>query len=113
MTELVKIEYLPNRVKFSAHDVTARLRELVLQSGVIGAVYPINIAETGSVMVQGQRVARVEHNDVKHIVHTLFDSGELAGYNREDNGTFWEYVPDQVTTPDPEPSASGPWSILT
>lgn len=120
VTDLLKFEYIPNRVKFSAHDVTARLRELVLQQAVVGAVYPIDVAETGIVMVQGNRVARVEHADVKAVVHHLFDSGELVGYNREDNGTFFEYVPDQVTTmPDPvqaDPTpigpSTGPWSVL-
>lgn len=94
VTDLLKFEYLPNHVKFSAHDVTSRLRELVLQQGVIGGVYPIDVAEVGTVMVQGQRVAKIEHSDVKQIIHTLFETGELPGYTREDNGTFFEYAPD-------------------
>src|SRR5512139_919132 len=88
VTDVIKFEYLPSRVKFSAHDITARLRELVLQQAVIGAVYPIDTAETGVVIVQGNRVARIEHNDVKIIVHALFDAGEFSRDSREDNGTF-------------------------
>lgn len=132
--ELLKVEFVPNNVKFSAHDVTARLRELVLQQAVIGAVYPIDTTETGTVMVQGNRVARIEHEDVRQIVHEYFDSGELSGYSREQTNGYFEYFPDQPADllfgtitgrmsvanppqandpkPDPITPSTGPWSVL-
>lgn len=119
MEDLIKVEFVGNNVKFSAHDVTARLRELVLQQGVIGAIYPIDITETGTVMVQQYRVARIEHSDVREIVHALFDGGEIPAYSREMNGQYFEYIPDQTASAPPAPSdpspitpSSGPWSVI-
>lgn len=131
VTDLLKFEYIPNNVKFSAHDVTSRLRELVLQQAVIGAVYPIDTNETGIVVVQGQRVARIEHDDVRHIVHDLFDGKEIPGYDRvlvmdsNINANYFEYQPIQATvapvvqdpvSPDPLPgvgASAGPWSSIS
>jgi hypothetical protein len=113
--DLVRIEFLANGKKFSAYDVTVRLRELVLQQGIIGAVYPIDIAETGTVFVQGQRVAKIQHDDVRHIVHELFTQGVFGEYNKEDNGQFFVYEPTGVAPTDTTSmplTSNGPWSII-
>ncbi len=53
------------------------------------------------------------HEEVKLIVHEMFDAGEIANYSREDNGTFFQYVPDPVVVDPSSGSSNGPWSILT
>lgn len=84
--DLVTNEFLPGQKKFSAHDVTKRLRELVSQPTTA-----VNPAETGTVNVKGKAVPKVEHEDVRNIVHELFNQGLLAGYDRYMDGGHWTY----------------------
>lgn len=114
VTELVLKEFLAG-TKFSAHDVTKRVRELANQSTTT-----INPAETGTVHVKGQAVPRIEHEDVKNIVHELFHTGQMVGYGRHYNGSYWDYdlvanlpastgaatVAVPSTTPDPVPTVA-------
>lgn len=96
--DLVSTDFLLTRQRFSAHDVTAKLRAKVLEQvqllGPItqfGYVPLVDPRETGFVRVQGQDVPRVEHEDVKNIVHEFFTLGGMPGYGRLNNGNFWEY----------------------
>lgn len=101
--DLVTKEFLPAQKRFSAHDVTARLRGLVYDqakemddkcqtTGTRQTYVPlVDSAQTGKVYVKGLEVAKVEHEDVKEIVHELFNSGAMAGYDRVHNGKYFEY----------------------
>lgn len=84
--DLVTSEFLPAQKKFSAHDVTKRMRELVSQPTTT-----VNPAETGTVHVAGKSVPKIAHDDVREIVHELFSQGLLTGYDRIHNGTHFEY----------------------
>ena len=84
--DLVTQEFIANNTKFSAHDVTKKLRDLVLVDDKL-----VDMTETGPCWVQGKQVARIEHDDVKNIVHDLFTAGLLTGYGRSYNGSFLEY----------------------
>lgn len=92
--DLVTTEFLPAQKKFSAHEVTKRLRELVFVLGDIKDTTHVKLvdhAETGTVWVKGRQIPKVEHEDVKHIVHELFSTGQLAGFDRIHTGQFFEY----------------------
>jgi hypothetical protein len=103
--DLVLNEFLPANKKFTAHDVTKRLRDIVLaqaknhQAGVA----LVDPTETGTVWVQGMSVSKIAHEDVREIVHELFNSGALSGYYRVHNGQHFEYefgtAPAQVAQP--------------
>jgi len=84
--------------KFSAHDVTKHLREMV-NDGKIN----VDHTESGTVHVHGKTVARIEHEDVKAIVHEYFHSGKMDGWTREMVNGHWEYneLPAQAATPPP------------
>lgn len=113
--DLVLSEFVPAQKKFSAHDVTKRLREQVLQQ--VEALDPVlrqtyvpivDPFETGYAHVSGKQVSKIEHEDVKGIVHELFQVQAFAGYGRVHVGSHWEYdllanLP--VITPDPSPIA--------
>lgn len=91
--DLVILEFIPAQKKFSAYDVTKRLREIVLGSakGTIPPGSVIDTNETGTVFVQGTSVAKIEHDDVKEIVHELFNAGAMSGYDRIHTGQHFEY----------------------
>lgn len=85
--DLVTSEFIPAAKKFTAHDVTKRLREKVSADPAT----PISPVETGSVHVQGKSVPKIEHEDVKAIVHELFAQGLLVGFDRVHVAGHFEY----------------------
>lgn len=131
--DLLVNEFVTSGNKFSAHDVTKRLRDLVLeqkrdlnaqlQQGTRQTYVPlVDPAETGDTMVNGIRVARVDHEDVKAIVHDIFNAGGMPNLGRlhvkKGSGSYWEYDtqanidayiaanPQQFTkAADPDPAA--------
>ena len=85
--DMVTQDFVANGTKFSAHDVTKKLREKVLTDDTL-----VDMGETGPCWVQGKQVAKIEHEDVRGIVHDLFSNGSLVGYGRSMNSSgFWEY----------------------
>jgi hypothetical protein len=81
-------EFVASERTFSAYDVTTALRDRANTGKVT-----IDAAETGTVHVSGSNVPKVEHETVKGIVHELHNTGEMAGYARNHNGSYWEYAP--------------------
>lgn len=133
--DLVTTEFVPANKRFSAHDVTARLRQLVYEqvkelddkckaTGTRHTYVPlVDHTETGKVHVKGLECAKVEHGDVREIVHELFNQGLLVGYDRTHNGQYFEYdllaniqpvlpqatvvsAPPATTSPDPAPAGT-------
>lgn len=88
-TKLVS-ELVAAQKTFSAYEVTKQLRELAKDGKV-----SIDKNETGSVWVTGVEVPKIVHDDIRDIVHDLFNNGKLSGYDRQHNGTYFEY---QVAT---------------
>lgn len=87
VAHLVQAEFVSAQKKFTAYDVTKRLRELLTSS----ATTTINPAETGTVFVQGKPVPKITHDDVREIIHELFATGGWAGYGRVHTGQYFEY----------------------
>jgi hypothetical protein len=81
-----------SQVKFTAHDITNQVRELVNQDHL-----KVDPAETDTVYVGGRNVPKIDHGDVKEIVHGLFNEGKMNGYDRSHTGQFWEYHPVAAT----------------
>lgn len=80
-------KFIAEKKKFSAWDVTTAIRGEVNRR-----VLDVDDSETGKVYVAGASVAKIDHEIVKECVHDIFHSGEMAGYDREFNGTYFEYV---------------------
>lgn len=94
--DLVTQEFIPAQKKFSAHDVTKRLREKVLAhakalSNNLFSITVVEPDEVGTVFVHGIKTAKVEHEDVKAIVHELYQVQAFADFGRAHVGTHWEY----------------------
>lgn len=102
--DLLVNEFVTSGKKFSAFDITKRLREKVLeqqqdldvkfrQNNIRQTYVPIvDSSETGTVRVQGQEVPKIEHEDVKAIVHDIFNAGGMPNIGRVHTpGGFWEY----------------------
>lgn len=87
-TQDVVAEFVTAERTFSAYDVTTELRGRANDGKVI-----IDAAETGTVHVSGKNVPKIEHETVKGIVHDLHHGGEMKGYGRNYNGSYWEYAP--------------------
>lgn len=116
--DLLVSEYVTSGKKFTAHDVTKRLRELVFEQvkkiddeckatgNRISYVPLVASQETGVVHVKGLQVAKVEHEDVKNIVHDIFNAGGMVGIGRIHRGSFWEY--DTQANIDTELAAQAP-----
>lgn len=115
--DLVTLEFIPAQKKFSAHDVTKRLREIVSQA----TSTTIDPSETGTVFIKSanKAVPKIVHEDVRDIVHEVFNQGLMNGYGRQMNsGGFMEYDllsnlqtssgPVTVTNPVPDPSTATP-----
>lgn len=103
-------EFIQQGKKFSAYDVTKLLRERVNAAPVMASAAGIE-AETGTVHVQGQAVARIEHDAVRDVVRTIYNNQEMAGYECNYNGTYFEYQPattKAVLPLDPDPAAPDP-----
>lgn len=87
-------EFVTSGKMFTAHDVTKRLREHALNHFAAKdqhALLFVDPKENGTVWVQGQQVARIEHEDVKAIVHELFNTGGMQGIDRINENGRWEY----------------------
>jgi hypothetical protein len=102
-------EFVTSGKKFSAHDITVAVREKINAGTVM-----VDPVETGTVYVGGKDVPRIQHNDVRDVVHDLFHSQSqtLTGYSRVNNGQFWEYGPvslqQNVLVGNPLPVAQAP-----
>lgn len=98
-------EFTSQQHAFSAYDITQAVRKKA-NDGTSG----IDIAETGTVHVNGKDVPKVDHELVKGIVTELFNTGAMVGYDRTHNGTFFQYGPiAQSAPPAPAtPSTSDP-----
>lgn len=101
--DLLVNEFVTCGKTFTAHDVTKRLRELVLKQAKdiddqckatntrISYVPLVDSNETGVVHVQGLQVPKIDHEDVKNTVHDIFNAGGMPGIDRIHGGTHWEY----------------------
>jgi hypothetical protein len=100
--ETVITDFVVAQKTFSAFEVTKELRE----RSNVGTVV-IDKAETGSAHVNGIDVPRIEHDKVKAEVHDLFTQGKMAGYDRSNNGQYWQYGPAAAPPVDPAASSGG------
>lgn len=99
--DLLVEEFVTSGKKFSAYDVTKKLREKVLErakelnSPFCSKAQFVDVQETGTVHVQGLDVPKIEHDDVKSIVHEIFNAGGMPGLGRvhtkDASGNYWEY----------------------
>ncbi len=126
--DLLVDEFITSGKKFSAYDVTKKLREKVLEraneltSPFCSKAQIVDANETGTVHVGGLQVPKIEHEDVKAIVHDIFNSGGMPTLDRVRTPEgFWEYdvKPDVViltttasgivtgSTTDPDPVSGG------
>jgi hypothetical protein len=124
--DLLINEFVTSGKKFSAHDVTQRLRQLELERAKnttrnvplpISTGTPVDMAETGEVYSAGYKVPKIEHEDVRAIVHDIFSAGGMPNLVRERSALgYWEYdvpksavavVPVTGSTTDPDPVVSG------
>jgi hypothetical protein len=105
--DLLATDFVSSGKKFSAHDVTKKLRELVLSrakeinntSGTVGDLMTtvintpqIDTTETGTISIQGLQVPKIDHDDVKTTVHEIFNLGGMPGMGRIQHAAgYWEY----------------------
>jgi ribosomal protein S25 len=99
--DLLVNEFVTSGKKFSAHEVTQRLRQIELDRVKnatramplpTSSSVPVDRAETGETYVSGYKVPKIEHDDVKAIVHDIFNAGGMSGLGRVvTTGGFWEY----------------------
>jgi hypothetical protein len=99
--DLLVNEFITSGKKFTAHDVTQRMRHLVLQRAKNNTLLRaplqtppyavIDITEVGEVHVSGYKIPRIDHEDVKSIVHELFKMGGLIDIDRMMDGDRWVY----------------------
>jgi hypothetical protein len=100
--ESVVNEFIAAQKTFSAFEITKELRDRS-NAGTV----TIDKAETGSVHVTGNDVPRIDHDQVKGVVVDLFSQGKMVGYDRSNNGQYWQYGPAAAVPAAPDPSASG------
>lgn len=110
--DLLVNEFVTSGNKFSAFDITKRLRDIVLTEAKNSGVSTLlDLDELGTVFVQGLKVAKVEHDDVKAIVHDIFNAGGMPNLSRMRDVTnaYWEYGPSTsflvASIVDPQPSS--------
>lgn len=79
---------LSAKQKFSAYNVTKKLRELVTADPSL-----VDVGETGAVYdsVHGKIVPRIEHDQVRSLVHEYFLAGKMTGYTRTMDNDHWIY----------------------
>lgn len=77
---------------FSAYDVTIKLREKVANDPSL-----VDTSEVGTVWLQGKRVPKITHEDVRIIVHELYNNGALRNFNRIFSGAYFKYEPMDIT----------------
>ncbi len=92
------------KTAFSAYDVTKMVRALVDTGAVT-----IDDPNQPEISVKGQMVPNILHDDVKGVVHELFNTGKMANYGRTRKGDYWLYT-ETVPAPDPAPGSSDPSS---
>jgi hypothetical protein len=104
-TEKVVNEFVAAGKLFSAHDITQEIR-----SRLVAGTIDVDKAECGVVHVGGgQEVAKVEHGDVRNIVHDLFGSGRIQGYDKTYTTDHFVFAPAPAApavAPDPASSSS-------
>lgn len=94
--DLLINEFVTGSKKFSAFDVTKRLRGLILSEAKgLGTPILLDPNELGTVFVQGLKVCKVEHDDVKATIHDIFNAGGMPNLSRMRDATdkYWEYGP--------------------
>lgn len=74
--------------RFSAHEVTKELRNRA-NSGAL----QIDPGISGTISIGGKDVTKIEHNLVKEATHRAMLSGKFDSYDREHDGTHFEYFP--------------------
>lgn len=79
-------ELVSAKSTFSAHDVTKKLRDMVKDGKAT-----VDHTETGTVYAYGKTLPRIEHEDVKGIVHEYFSTGKMGSYTRFMDGDHWAY----------------------
>ncbi len=96
--------------QFSAFSVTKTIRD-----ELIAGTLPVTIddKETGIVHVTDghgghKPVPNIVHQEVKDIVHDMFHSGEMVGYDRVHIVDHWEYAPAGTIGAVPNAPASDP-----
>ncbi len=132
--DLLVNEFVTSGKKFSAYDVTKRLRQLELERAKNAtknmplpfnfSVPPVDRAETGETYVAGYKVPKIEHEDVRAIVHDIYNAGGMPNLGRIQVSNYWEYdvkanidalvaasqaipvmvVPLPTSSPDPDPT---------
>lgn len=108
--DLLLAEFVTSGKRFSAYDVTKRLRELVLlEAKNLGRSVLLDPNELGTVMVQGLKVPKIDHEDVKSVVHDIFNAGGMPNLGRIHANGHWEYDTkakiDALLAPSQAPSA--------
>jgi len=86
--DIVINEMLNAGTSFSAFDVTLKLRDKVKVDPSI-----VDTGEVGTVWHLGKKIPKINHEDVRVIVHELFDSGTVSGWDRVFNGSYIKYEP--------------------
>lgn len=79
-------EMVNSKQPFSAHDITKKLRDMVKDGTA-----RVDHTETGTVHAYGKTLARIEHGDVRDVVHEYFLTGKMVGWIREMDGDHWIY----------------------
>lgn len=95
--QCIVIEFTAAQKTFSAHDVTTELRKRV-RWGTLSVA-------TGQALSDGTAV--VDHTAVRDLVHGLFSTGKMPGYDRTHTGTYWRYAPVIADTPIDPGGSSG------
>lgn len=98
--DLLVNEFVTSGKKFSAHDITKRLRNIELDRAKNATrnmplpmpnSTPIDRLETGEVHVLGYKVPKIDHEDVRNIVHDIYSAGGMPNLGRIRTNGFWEY----------------------
>ena len=73
-------------LEFSAWEVTQSIR-LVFGGPKAPAIITDCVTDDGECFVP--------HKKVREQIHAMFEAGEIPGYDRENNGEYWEYFPKE------------------
>lgn len=93
-------EFVTSGHAFTAHDVTRRLREIELNRAKnatrtsplpLRTFTGIDKNEAGEVYHHGYKLPRIDHEDVKAIVHDIFTAGGMPNLDRIMNKGHLEY----------------------
>lgn len=93
---------------FSAHDVTVIVRNKIEDGSL--TVDPFDPTDAGAyVFVNGKKVTRVGHLFVKNEVEIAWrDKTLFANYERNHNGTYYEYAPAPTVATPTAPASTPP-----